>query len=573
MLDVALVGGQVVDGTGGPRRRRDVGISGGRIVAVAEPGSLGAARRTIELDGLVVAPGFVDVHTHFDAQVFWDGALTPSPLHGVTTALAGNCGFTLTPMAEAQADYLVRMLAVVEGMPLEALRAGVPLDWSSTGEYLDRIEGTLAVNAGFMVGHSALRRVVMGDAGTERAATSAEVEAMAALLRRGLGAGGLGFSSSWGVAHQDGDGAPVPSRHATPEELITLAGVCREFEGTSLEFLPPRIENWDGELTSLITGMSIAANRPLNWNVMRILASNVDECRAVLEAGGTASGRGGKVVALTMPIPSRSRFTFRTGFVLDALPDWGPVISLPPAERLAALRDPEVRRRLDIGARKAQGSLGEIAQWSNRVISETFSGDTKRYEGRLVADIAHEEGKTALDALLDIVCADDLGTVFSRPTTYLSSDDWAVNVELLREGRAMIGASDAGAHLDFTAYFDYPVYVLEHAVRGHGAMSLEEAVHLMTQVPARLYGLRDRGVLTEGAFADIAVFDEHTVASGELVTRFDLPAGAGRLYAEPAGVHHVLVNGTVLVEDGRLQDERPGRVVRSGRDTATPSVD
>lgn len=569
MLDTAIRGGWVVDGTGSPRRQADVGIDNGRVVAL---GDVGDARNEIDASGRIVAPGFVDVHSHFDAQVFWDPALTPSSLHGVTTSLAGNCGFTLAPLNPESTDYLIRMLAVVEGMPLAALRAGVPGDWRSTAEYLDRIEGTIAINAGFMVGHSALRRVVMGSAATERAATADEVAAMVALLREGLAAGALGFSSSWGPAHFDGDGRPVPSLFATPAELQELAAVCREFPGTSLEFIPKRVDLFDDKELELITSMSRAAQRPLNWNVIRITDTNRDEIKGVLGAGTYAADNGGRIVALNMPIPSRSRFSFKTGFVLDALPGWGEVISLPHDQRRQALSDPAVRTRLAAGAAQAKGGLAEIAQFHNRIIAETFDPELKKYEGRSVSEIAAERGVTALDALLDIVCADDLNTMFTRPLTEPSAGDWAASVAAWRGRRALIGGSDAGAHLDFTAYFDYPVYILEKAVREHHALSLEEAVQLMTDVPARLYGLRDRGRLAVGAHADIVVFDEQTVACGEMGMRFDLPAGAGRLYAEPEGIERVIVNGTSIVVDGKLTDDRPGTLLRAGRDTTTPSL-
>lgn len=571
MLDIVIRDGMVVDGTGAPRRAADVGIEGGRVVAVAEPGSLGAARRTVDAGGRVVAPGFVDVHTHVDAQVFWDRAVTPSSLHGVTSVMAGNCGFTLSPMRPDAADYLVRMLAVVEGMPLDALRAGVPIDWASTADYLDRLDGRLAVNAAFMVGHSALRRVVMGTEANRRHATADEVAAMQRLLREGLEAGGLGFSSSWGRVHNDGDGDPVPSRAATPEELVALAGECAHVEGTSLEFIPALGEHFDDAQRELLTAMSRAAGRPLNWNVLRATADAEAQAWAALEAGSHARRNGGDVIALVMPIPSRARFSFGTGFVLDAIPGWKDVLSLPHAQRVVALRDPAVRAKLHEGARNP-GGLGEIAQFDRRVISQVFASELQHLQGRSVADIAREEGKEPLDALLDIVCADDLLTTFTRPVTYPSAEDWKVMVAMWRDGRAVIGASDAGAHLDFTAYFDYPVYVIEQAVRKLGVLSLEEAVHLMTDVPARLYGLRDRGRLTEGAWADVVVFDESTVASGEITTRFDLPAGAGRLYAEPTGVGAVLVNGEPIVEDGALTGAHPGRILRAGRDTVTRPV-
>src|SRR5439155_5391338 len=282
MLDMAIRGGELVDGTGAPRRRADVGILDGRIVAV---GDVEAAREEVDASGLIVCPGFIDVHSHVDAQICWDPALTPYCLHGTTTTFAGNCGFTLAPWDDDSADYLVRMLSVVEGMPLEALRAGVPGDWKSTGDYLDRVDGTAAINVGFMVGHSALRRVVMGEESVERAATAEEVAAMQRLLRDGLAAGGLGFSSSWGIAHYDAEGIPVPSRSATSEELVALAGVCRSFDGTSLEFIPNGIHPFNDDELELLAGMSAAASRPLNWNVLRINGQNGEHVRGMLRAG------------------------------------------------------------------------------------------------------------------------------------------------------------------------------------------------------------------------------------------------------------------------------------------------
>jgi len=574
MFDTIIKGAECVDGSGAPRKRVELGILDGRIAGVGEVGAeLGEARRVIDASGRIVAPGFIDVHSHFDAQIFWDSSLSPSSLHGVTTTISGNCGFTLAPLSKDSIDYLVRMLAVVEGMPLSALRACIDADWETTSQFLDRAEGELAINVGFMVGHSTIRRVVMGPDSTRRTATTNELLSMTTLLREGLEAGGLGFSSSWSPAHFDGDGSPVPSKFADPDELISLASVCRDFEGTSLEFLPKRVDRFDREQLELLTAMSSKADRPINWNVIRISEENKEEIEHVLSAGTSARESGAKIVALTMPIPSRAHFSFLTGFLLEALPDWREVMVLPVSGRIDALRDPAVRRRLEDGGRRAEGPLGEIAEWGERIIAQTFDPSLKHYVGRKVADIASEESKSALDALLDIACADDLRITFTRPPSEPSRGDWEQIVAAARQGRALIGASDAGAHLDFVAYHDYPVYVLEKAVRAHGVLSLEEAIHLMTEVPARLYGLRDRGTLTVGSHADLVVFDDTTVASGRLETRFDLPTGAGRLYSEPVGVDTVMVGGEIVVENGGLTNARPGALLRSGADTSTPSLD
>ncbi|HEY4397952.1 MAG TPA: amidohydrolase family protein, partial [Acidimicrobiia bacterium] len=336
MLDVKIAGGSVVDGTGTARRRADVGIRDGRIVAIGEIDE--PATRTIDADGLVVAPGFVDIHTHYDAQAFWDPALTPSPLHGVTTVVGGNCGFTIAPLAASEADYLMRMLSRVEGMPLESLAAGVPWDWQTFGEYLDRLDGTLAVNAGFLVGHSALRRVAMGDRSHE-AATNDDVDAMCRTLSESLAAGGLGFSSSQAPTHNDGDGEPVPSRAATRDELVALSRVVGDHPGTTLEFIPT-VGPFSDEHVELMAAMSASAGRPLNWNVL-VVGGGTDTYRAQLEASDRAAEQGGRVLALTVPAVMQLHLNFRSGFLFDALPGWGPTMALPDEEKTRALTDPD----------------------------------------------------------------------------------------------------------------------------------------------------------------------------------------------------------------------------------------
>jgi N-acyl-D-aspartate/D-glutamate deacylase len=565
MLDLAIRGGEVVDGTGAARRRADVGLAGGRIVAIGE---VDEADREIDASGLVVAPGFIDVHSHVDAQVFWDHDLSPYSLHGVTSMFAGNTGFTLAPLGDDKGDYLVRMLSVVEGMPIEALQAGVPCDWRTVGEYLDHIDGITALNVGFMVGHSALRHVVMGDDCVRRQAEPHEIEAMQRLLAESLAAGGLGFSSSWGAVHLDHEGTPVPSRWASAEELLALASVLSGFPGTSIEFIPPALQIFTQEEKELLAGMSAAGRCPLNWNVLRIEEDNAEFVAGMLAAGDYAADHGGRVVALNMPVPTRARFSFATGFALESLPGWAPLFQLPTEERITALRDPEWRRRLVEGAAAAPGRMSVIgADWADRIINGVVDPALRRYEGRLVGDIATEEGKMPFDALADVVCADGLQATFSRPQPEVTKSDWEAMLGAWRSGRAIIGASDAGAHLDFTLGFDYQVYVLEHAVREHGVLELEEAVHLLTEVPAGLYGLRQRGTIAEGNHADLVLFDEDSVGSGPVTTRQDLPAGASRLYTEPKGVAAVLVAGVPVVRDGAVTGALPGKVLRSGVDT------
>ncbi|MFI5046734.1 MAG: amidohydrolase family protein [Acidimicrobiia bacterium] len=567
MHDLVIRGGSVVDGTGASRRTADVAIDGARITEIGR--DVGAGHRAIDADGLIVAPGFIDVHTHLDVQGFWDPALTPSPLHGVTTVIAGNCGFSVAPLDGDAARYLLPMLARVEGMPVTSLERGVPWDWTSTADYLDRLDGTLALNAGFMVGHSALRRVVMANEATEREATHDEVEQMRELLRAGIRAGALGFSSSWSIVHNDATGGPVPSRCATADELVALAAVCGELPGTSLEFVAGQL--WDDARRQVMVDMTVAARRPLNWNLLAPSARGRDAAYDQLALSDVARARGGKIVALVIPFVSEFRVCFLSGFVLDSFNGWGEAMTLPPAEKLALLSDPEARARLgDLAA--SDDRRGALADWGSKLVLETFTPDTKQYEGRRVADIAAEVGTTPFDALVDIVVADGLRTSFTYGASSDDPADWEVRRDLWLDPRTVVGGSDAGAHLDSLSTFSFATDLLSVGVRERGLISTEEAVRLLTSEPAALYGLVDRGTLREGAAADLVIFDEDTVGHDAVRSRFDLPGGAGRLYSEGVGIEAVLVGGAALVDERELTDARTGVILRSGRDTSTPEM-
>jgi N-acyl-D-aspartate/D-glutamate deacylase len=572
MLDLIIRGGDVVDGTGKPRRRADVGVQDGRIVEVgqieADAGSV------VDATGKVVTPGFVDVHTHYDAQAFWDSALSPSPLHGVTTVLAGNCGFSISPLPGDPADreYLVRMLARVEGMPIEALHEGVDWSWRSTQDYLDSLEGALGVNAGFMVGHSAVRRTVMGPDASSRAATEAEVAAMERLVEESIEAGGIGFSSTWSRTHNDADGGMVPSRHGTREEVLALCRAVGRHPGTSLEFIPS-IGPFEPWAIDLMAEMSAQAGRPLNWNVLTVNAANAEQSREKLHPGDVARQRGAKVVALLMPITLGVRLNFQSGFVLDAIPGWEEAMLLPRSEKIALFGDRAARDRLNRAAQDPANPLPMLTNWSTKVIFDVVADENKPYVGRTVGEIASEQGRDAWDVLCDIALADELLTSFGTIPAPDSDEDWKVRCELITDRRTIVGASDAGAHLDLLASFNYTTILLDEAVRKRGLLSVEEAVHLLTDVPARLYGLVDRGRIQTDWKADLVVMDPRTVASDPVAMRYDLPGGAGRLYAGSSGVHHVFVNGTPIVSDGELTTQRGGTILRSGRDTRTPDLD
>ena len=572
MLDLRIDNATLIDGTGAPGRTGSLGVLNGRITTIGrvdEP-----ARKIIDAEGRVLAPGFIDIHTHYDAQVFWDPTLSPSSHYGITTIVGGNCGFSVAPLADGDTGaYLMRMLSRVEGMPLESLKACSDWGWNSFGEYLDRFDGKLAINAAFMVGHSALRRSVMGERANTDAATPADIAAMQKLLGESLAAGGLGFSTTISPAHSDPDGNPVPSRLANRAELVALAGVVRNFPGTSIEFSLDVQVPFTADHVQLMTDISLAAERPLNWNALLPSARAPELFKSQLAASDHAAKQGARVVPLVVVKPGDLRLNFTSGFVLDLLPGWAEILHVPKAERLRTLAQPSVRAILKSGVDEAPANMrASYANFHEWTVAETFSPATKPHEGKVVGDVAKAAGKTPLDMVLDIALADDLKTTFVLPRRHNDEGSWQLRSTVWLDPRALIGASDAGAHLDMTDSFAFFPQLLSIGVREKKLIGLEEAVRQLTSRPARLMGLSDRGELKVGYRADLVVFDPDTIDHGPLHTRFDLPTGAGRLFADAIGVGHVFVNGTEIFRDGKFQGAYPGRAIRSGRDTQTPPM-
>lgn len=569
MLDLLIRDAEIVDGTGTPARHGDVGVTDGRITAIGEIDD--TAARTVDAAGQVLAPGFVDLHTHYDAQLFWDPTASPSVQHGVTTVFGGNCGFTLAPAAAGQQDYLTRMLARVEGMPLEALQAGLDWQWSSFGDWLGRFDGRIAINAGFLVGHSALRLAAMGGDAVGGEATDDQIKRMVGLLEDALANGALGLSTSQSHTHNDGSGQPVPSRSASREELLALAaGVCRH-PGTTVEaIIPGCLSGFTDDDIALLTDMSRAAGRPLNWNVLGVSAAHPAGHQGQLRASDVAAERGGRIVALTLPHAMKIRLSFLSGFVLDGLPGWRDTMHLPVPERLKALADPQVRRRLNEGAQSQEaGILRGLSRWDRLIIVETFAPQNADATGRSVGEVAAARGREPFDTLCDIVIADDLRTGLTPPATGDEAADWRARAEVWRHRDAVIGGSDAGAHLDMMCGAIYTTSLLGQGVRKHQVVTLEEAVRLITDVPARLYGLHHRGRIAPGWHADLVLFDPASVDHGPERTSYDLPAGAPRLVADARGISSVLVGGVEVCRNGVATGAMPGTVLRSGRDTET----
>jgi len=568
MADLLIRGGLVVDGTGAPPRVADVAVTDGRIAGI---GNGDAGSEVVDASGLVVSPGFVDIHTHYDAQLFWDPTASPSPLHGVTTVFGGNCGFTLAPAGPDHAGYLMRMMARVEGMPLAALESGLAWDWDGYASWRTRLDERIAVNAGFLIGHSAVRRAVMGEA-CHDAATDDQVAAMAALVREACAGGALGFSTSHAPTHNDGDGEPVPSRAASPDELLALAAAVRDVEGTTLELiLAGCLNGFTEDEVDLMARMSLSGRRPVNWNVLGVSAMNPGAHESQLRASDVAAERGARVVALTLPHTTKIRLSFLSGFVFDGLPGWRPVMALPPEERMRALADRETRRRLAEGASSEEaGVLRGLANWGRLQLVETFAPENGAFEGQRVSDVVQAKGGgDPFDVLLDVVLADELRTGLSPGGMEATAEDWKLRADVWRDPRTVVGGSDAGAHVDMMCGAIYSTALLAHGVREHEVITLEDAVHQLTDVPARLYGLRDRGRIAEGWAADLVLFDPARVGYRPERTRADLPGGAARLYAEADGVEGVFVNGTRIVDGGDFTGATPGTLLSSGRDTET----
>jgi N-acyl-D-aspartate/D-glutamate deacylase len=570
VLDLVIHGGLVVDGSGGPASHGDVGIADGRIVEVGIVRE--TAKETIDGDGLVVAPGFIDLHSHYDAQLFWDPTLSPSPLHGVTTAVSGNCGLTLAPAAPDDREFLTRLLARVEAIPVEALLAGVTYEWESFAELLDVVEAKpLALNIGFMVGHSAIRRAVMGPAASTDKATSDQIEAMRVVLGAALAAGGFGFSTANVATQVDGDGRPTPPNLADHSEFIALAAECGQHPGTSIEFIPGSFLSGfsDGDI-ELMADMSAAANRHLNWNTPLINRGAPDLYQRQLAATDVARARGGRIVPMFMPQNGPLRHDFKEAYVFRAIPGWAELFALEGDDRIGALSDPATRAELKASVdAQTQGLALVVRNWGGYDINDVGDPALGHLLGRNIGELAAERGVSPFEAMLDVVVEAKLDVGFVR--YQYPNDEWTTRarLEVLKDPRVVLGASDAGAHGEMMVGADFPTRCLGELVREKQIFTVEELVHQFSDVTARLYGLKDRGRIEPGRWADVVVFDLDRVGAGPMKKVHDLPAGAARLTTESTGVEHVLNGGREVVRHGAFTGDLPGHLLRSGRDTVT----
>ncbi len=557
--DLKIAGGTIVDGTGRPGWQGDVGIAGGRVVALGRAPE--EAQATIDAAGRVVCPGFVDVHTHYDAQILWDRMASISPWHGVTTVVIGNCGFGVAPTRPEHRDMVMRTLEKVEGMSFEALEAGLGSDWPFTSfpDYLDLLDRQgMAVNVGVLFGHTPLRLNVMGEAAVERPANADEVAAMARLAREAGEAGALGFATSHAATHHGFGGKPVPSRFATVDEIADLVGAMKQAGRGLMQATVGRTLFHD-QFRRIAEEHDVT----VTWTALLAGLSGPGSHRRHLDLTAAEQRDGLRIVPQVACRPLMFDFDFNEPFPFEVRPLFKATMATDRAGRRGIYADPAFREAFR--ADTAAGQKNPLAGWAERAVISMAPQDPG-IEERPLAAVAAERGVAPLDLALDMSLDSDFGARFRFP---IMNHDQAEVAELLADPHCVIALSDAGAHASQLCDACYATHLLGYWVREKGTLTLEQAVHGLTQRPAELFGIADRGLLAEGRPADLVVFDPATVGAGSLRRVHDMPAGADRLVAAASGIDAVIVNGIVirragqdaLAADGRL----PGRLLRGGR--------
>jgi N-acyl-D-amino-acid deacylase len=557
-FDLKIAGGTIVDGTGKPGFVGDIGIKGGRIVAIGKAD--GPAATTIDATGKVVSPGFVDVHTHYDAQILWDRMLSISPWHGVTTTVIGNCGFGVAPTRAAHRKLILQTLEKVEGMSLDALQEGLGDAWpfETFPQYLDTVEKRgSAINVAALFGHTPLRMYVMGEEATERASTPDELAAMKKLMREAMEAGAIGFGTSVSVSHNGYAGKPVPSRQATPEEMDGLVSVMGEMKRGLMQITIGREFS-----TRHMAEVSRKHQVPVTWTALLSYLYGPGGHRKQLDLAAEQRKSGAMVIPQVSCRPLNFEFTFAEPFIFDVMKFMNELAvadARSPGARRRAYADPAWREKL-------RSELTPLFQkWWDRVVIAWAPSARELEEMPLVAAAARL-GKDPVDLALDLALASDLQARFRMAVMNFDEKEVA---ELITDPNTIIALSDAGAHASQLCDACYSTYLLGHWVRDRKVFTIEEAVHNLTQRPAEMFGITDRGVLAQGRPADVVVFDPATVGPGPLKRVHDMPAGADRLVSEASGIDAVVVNGTLIRRDNKdvfaANDRLPGRLLRGGK--------
>ncbi len=556
MYDTIIAGALIVNGSGATPYHADIALEDGIIAAIGQ--DLGTAGQTIDADGLALAPGIIDGHTHYDAQITWDPYVAPSPALGVTTIVIGNCGFTIAPCRPDDRDLVTRNLTQVEGMSLEALQTGINWDFETFPEYLDSLAARgVGPNVAAFFGHSSLRCFVLGDDASQRAATDAEIATMADLVRQAMAAGAVGFATSTNEPHNGAGGIPMPSRLADEKEMTALTAAMRE-SGRGLFMLTK------GMGTSVADLERLAADTGAPILIAAMFHSNQDPDGVFtqFDAMTQARARGHMLIPQTSCCPLTMDFTMASPYLFEGLAAWRPAIAARDQAHLTAIyRDPAFRAAVKQELAQTHGKGLFNDEWDAIHIVEAARPENVSLENRSIAEIAAERGLAPLDCILEIALSEDLATTFVA--ALLHSDEAAVS-RLLRAPEAHIALSDAGAHLTFLCDAGFGLHLLGHWSRERGVLSLEQAVHRLTQQPANLFGITDRGSIAVGQAADLMLFDPRTIGRTAKRRVHDLPAGASRLTTDAIGLHGVWVNGHRIVDaQGRHLDQPPpGKLLR-----------
>ncbi len=557
-FDLIVRGGTVVDGTGAPARTADVAVKDGLIAVVDTIDA--SASRELDADGLLVTPGFVDVHTHYDAQLHWDPTASPASWHGVTTLLTGNCGFTFAPSKPEDLPWLLQMLSRVEGMSSEALSEAVTFRGGSLGDFLDGLEGRIGVNVGANVGHCAVRRHVMGDAASERTATPDEIAAMQRLVREAFQQGAIGFTSSQLELHVAHDGRGVPSNYAAPEELVALASVLAEFGRGSIEFIPRTfLTGYSDEDRDLVLSMARASGRPVHLNTLTMMPHAPDGWSRSLEFAESAQADGIELHPMFATNRQGAHFSLEATFLFDEMPSFRDTLTLASPAREERLLDPALRDQMRAEIADSTGRSFVFA-WQVLKVEQVIKPENEQWLDKSVTEIAEATGADPLDAFLDLSLDEGLQTQFVMAGPP-SRKRHAATERAIRSPIVMAGSSDGGAHLLSFCGADYTTRLLTEWVPD--VLTLEEAVARLTTIPARATGITGRGALTEGMAADILLIDRDNLSTPD-APRYvrDFPANSGRYVVDAEGYRAVIVNGEVLHEDGKWTGATPGHLIR-----------
>jgi N-acyl-D-amino-acid deacylase len=555
MHDLVIRNALLLDGLGSPPVQGDLGVVQGRISALGKIKE--SSRQTIDADGLALMPGIIDNHTHYDAQLTWDPLASPSPALGVTTAIIGNCGFTIAPCRPAGRDMIMRNLTQVEGMSIDVLRQGIAWEFETIPEYFAMLERKgVGLNIAGFAGHSSIRSFVMGEEASQRAATDAEIEAMRRLVLEGVRAGAIGFSTSTSPAHNGEGGMPMPSRLAEDRELRALVGCLKE-AGRGMFMLTKGGQT----KMSFLEELAADSGRPVVVAALLHNSTSPDVVFEDLDAIQAANGRGRRMAGAISCCPLSFDFTMQSPYPIESLDSWKPALGKKGAAIRKIMADPAFRQGIrDELARPATFRLFN-GEWEKVQVVETMKRENAHFEHHSLAELARTSGRDPIDIWFDLALDEDLDTIFIAQT--LNSDEEAL-ARMLRHPASLVSLSDAGAHLTFFNDAGYGLYLLGHWVREKKALSLQEAVRKLTSDPAAVFGIKGRGRLAAGYAADLLLFDPATVNRGPKKRVQDLPGGGARLLTPPVGVKGVWVNGVRIVDGSEsLPLERlPGQVLR-----------